>query len=726
MYQFFILCFVIISIISLHIDNKDVQLSNEILCQRYKQNRYIPPVDDWPLHYPKHYTPLTIIHHVGRRTETEVHAVAQKMVLMESAGISGSTIKQISDLFTPFEKADWIPYIILIEGAPGIGKTILSKEISVQWANHSILQSTRLLFLLFMRDPQVKRITNVASLVSYFCDDTALTGKITDWLVETEGKYLTILLDGYDEISEGNRNYFMEDIIYHQKLTKCSLVITSRPMASSHLHNIVDCRAEVLGFTKEDRLAFIQTALDAYGQTSKVKDIVDHLQSNPFLNALCNIPLNMTIFLCLIEDGIEALPKTQTKLFEKFVIMTIIHFLRKDVAVNVTTISNFNDLPHHYDHVIKELSQFAFLALQKDQLVFTLSEVRAQCPYLTPENWYGLGLLKPVRYFKPCDGCDHESFHFLHFAIQEYMAAHHIASLPEELQLKLLNNTFWKVRYYNTWIMYVGVTGGSSFIFKHFLTGNYFQASSWLFGTSAISSKILNDRIKSLYLLHCLSEADHEMLSHVENIFQGRIIDLSHRSLSSNDAQTLAVLLLRSPNKQWEMINLSHCNIDEYSCNMLYKMFHSQSIKVKVKVVNIAYSKINWESFTKLCSVLKSWQTEELLMSIDALYSTAMINLIDSIMNMYKHWQTNKIWQANEAQRYDFYFLGPNISDDLFYLFLFLFFSNTVWPYILINCLVEIDIVIVVIQHDGLYKCVQCNNYSLLLEELYKIVHELS
>ena len=63
-----------------HVDYKDIQIATDRLCQRYIQNRYIPPEDDWPPYHPKHYTPLTIIHHEGRHTETEVITVAQEMV----------------------------------------------------------------------------------------------------------------------------------------------------------------------------------------------------------------------------------------------------------------------------------------------------------------------------------------------------------------------------------------------------------------------------------------------------------------------------------------------------------------------------------------------------------------------------------------------------------------------------------------------------------------------
>ena len=394
-----------------------------MLCQRYKQNRYIPPKDDWPRYHPKHYTPLTIIHHDGRCTETEVVNVAQEMAVKEGSEGYSRANKSIIELLAPFEETATLSSIILIEGAPGIGKTILSKEIALQWANHTILLNTKLLFLLFLRDPWVKNITNIPSLVNYFFEGYALASKITNWLVETDGKYLTIVLDGYDEISEGN-NIFINKIVDREKLTKCGVVITSRPAASSYLHNVVDCRAEVLGFTEEDRHNFIQNAL--HDRLELANQLETFLQSNPFLNMLCYIPLNMSILLSLTEDGVDTLPKTQTRLYEKFIIMTITHFLKKGKKISTANIASFNDLPHPYDQVVKELSQFAFIALKKDQLVFSVAEIKAACPTLTPSNWFGFGLLKCAQYFKPQDGCDHESFHFLHFAIQEYMAAHHI------------------------------------------------------------------------------------------------------------------------------------------------------------------------------------------------------------------------------------------------------------------------------------------------------------
>ena len=591
-------------------------------------------MDDWPPYHPKHYTPLTVIHHERRCTEPEVISSAKKLFI-KGYSMNDLAIKSINDLFIPFEGATPYPYRILIEGAPGIGKTILSKEIALQWANQVILPSKKLLLLLFMRDPRIRDITNVKSLVSHFWDKTdAISSKVTDWLVQTDGQYLAIVLDGYDEVSEDNHNLFINDIIEHKKLTKCGVVITSRPAASSHLHTIVNCRVEVLGFSEENRQKFIQEALQ--GQWDKIEELRSFLQCNPYLNTLCYIPLNMSILLSLTKDGISTLPNTQTKLFEKFIIMTIVHFLKKDRKVCTTSVASLYDIPHPYDQVITELSQFALLALQKDQLVFRLSEVKAICPKFNPSNWYGLGLLKPAQYFKPQDGCNHESFHFLHFSIQEYMAAHHISSLPRHKVISLLTNTFWRTRYFNTWIMYVGITGGKTFAFKHFLSGSRFMLSSKIMKASMISSKILSNKIKCLHLLHCLAEVNHKMLPSIENIFHDGVIDLSHQVLSSNDINTLAILLLRSPSKTWEKLDVSCCNIDDMTCSAFCTVFYSQNVVLQIKIFNISYNKLHWESVYKLCKVLGFWHTKELALSVESLYDSALMKTINAFSGKIK------------------------------------------------------------------------------------------
>ena len=58
-----------------------VETARNELCKRYTQSRYIPSTDDWPPYHPKYYTPLTIVHHEGRCTESEVIRTAEEMAL---------------------------------------------------------------------------------------------------------------------------------------------------------------------------------------------------------------------------------------------------------------------------------------------------------------------------------------------------------------------------------------------------------------------------------------------------------------------------------------------------------------------------------------------------------------------------------------------------------------------------------------------------------------------
>ena len=55
----------------------------------------------------------------------------------------------ISDIFQPFTSTAGLtinPKFILIEGASGMGKTTLCKEIAYQWAKQKLLKDTKLLF----------------------------------------------------------------------------------------------------------------------------------------------------------------------------------------------------------------------------------------------------------------------------------------------------------------------------------------------------------------------------------------------------------------------------------------------------------------------------------------------------------------------------------------------------------------------------------------------------
>ena len=575
-----------------------------------------------------------------RFSVTQELAVAGKINQSEfpkHSDLNVSMTKNISDIFLPIVLSDgsFVDLYILIEGAPGIGKTVLAKEIAYQWSKNELLRSNKLLLLVLLRECHQTQLKSIENLLQFVFKNDMMIPCLTNHILQTKGSDTVVVFDGYDELPEEIKtNSIIADIINRRILTKCCLVVTSRPTASACLHGNVDRRVEVVGFTEEDRLDYIQSAFENCDK--KVKALQHYLHSNPTINALCYIPLNMTILLCLAEDGIDTLPKTQTELYKNFTQMTIIRFIKKYESHN--TIISIANLPNPYSEVFIELAKLAFEALKTDKIVFTLSEIEQGCPNLTmnPSNWNGLGLLKAVQHFSLRLRSDQVTFHFLHFSVQEYIAAWYISTLSDNKQVELLEKTFWEHRYYNTWIMYVGITGGSSFALRHFLSANRFQFYSKLFQPSKISNKYLKHKVKCLHLFQCLVEADKEDdIESVKQPFQSNQIDLSSQTLLPSDLNTLGFFLIRSINKEWHELDLSYCNIGLNGSNILCDRLSDKDVRsiVTIKRVDFSHNQLNCSSLIRLFGLFKSWCTSEVIITDDAILdSTTSSKEIEDIV----------------------------------------------------------------------------------------------
>ena len=67
--------------------------------------------------------------------------------------------KDIADIFSVDPSK--LPQRILIEGAPGIGKTVLVKEAACKWAAGELLMDKKLFIVLFLHDHYIQSITSL-------------------------------------------------------------------------------------------------------------------------------------------------------------------------------------------------------------------------------------------------------------------------------------------------------------------------------------------------------------------------------------------------------------------------------------------------------------------------------------------------------------------------------------------------------------------------------------
>ena len=126
--------------------------------------------------------------------------------------------------------------LILVEGAPGIGKTTFAWEVCRKWAEGEILQEYGLVVLLRLRDKRVREVKCVSDL--FYHSDPELQKSVAKEIQYHQGKSVLLLYEGYDELPRRLRiqqSIFL-DILHKESLPHATILITSRPSATESLH----------------------------------------------------------------------------------------------------------------------------------------------------------------------------------------------------------------------------------------------------------------------------------------------------------------------------------------------------------------------------------------------------------------------------------------------------------------------------------------------------------
>ena len=515
--------------------------------------------------------------------------------------------KEVTEILAPLETSD-DPQFILIEGAPGIGKSLLLKHIAYRWSIQQILQKFKLVLLICLRDPAVQQMSFINDLLQSFCKRdrraTETASACSDYLSENNGEDLALLFDGYDEYPERLRkDSLIADVLKREVLPHCGLIVSSRPHASVSLRQKATVRVDILGFTEAEREHYIKESMK--GQPQKIDELTQYLQDHSTISSLCFVPFNLLVLAYLYKQGF-CLPKNSAELYNYFICLTICRHLAKHGHRLQGNITKLTDLPEPYNKIIQQLSKLSLQALNDDKLIFTFEEIKASCPDMTaiPGAITGFGLLQAVEHFGFTGTTT--TINFLHFSIQEYLAAHHIANLPADEELKIIKEKFWSDIHFNMFSIYVSLTKGQQPSFKHFLCdGNK---------AIAISDEFLNNLLQCLRLYRCFHEAgDVDICKTIERsvTFSDKKINLSSTRLTASDVECVTVFLTSSFHKEWVGLNLSYCYIQDHGLHILHRgLLHCRKI---INELELSYNGLTTQSsslirdITVTCEVKVLW-----------------------------------------------------------------------------------------------------------------------
>ena len=403
---------------------------------------------------------------------------------------------------------------VLVEGDAGIGKTTLCIAVSEDWANGKLFQQFELVLLLPLRMKAVASAGSLPELLNLLHPSPRLCDSVARYLEDEEGESVLIIADGWDELGESQRQEgsFLYQFLFGHCLI--SVVVTSRPSASARLRKLpdIDRFVEVRGFSKEHIVEYIQSEFTS--DQGKADRLREQLEGNPLIESVCSVPLNCAIVCHLWRTLEEALPTTMTELYTKIILNLILRNICKlDAYESVLKLPKFESLPADLQQSWWLLCEFAFRALEKDQLVFSQEELEVFFPK-------GLALDKGILCFGLLQSAESVgvgiSFHFLHLTFQEFLAAQYLARQRADKQLEAFQTYkfFSSNRFKMVWKFLFGIN--SNLEFNEDIISFIQQTLKCVAGgpddedTHVLSYYTLSDRIS---VCHCAFESHNDLVN---------------------------------------------------------------------------------------------------------------------------------------------------------------------------------------------------------------------
>ncbi|XP_077346046.1 NACHT, LRR and PYD domains-containing protein 12-like [Lithobates pipiens] len=375
------------------------------------------------VHLQKRFTNLAMIKGPQNKEEKEQEIRSSGRRYLQTMEKRSSTA--IQALFDPDEDG-FIPNTVVLQGPAGIGKTMTSKKIMLDWTSGDLYKD-KFDFVFYLSCREINTIPGNISLVGLLSRACRLTtGDLVSILKDPESqrKVLTIV-DGFDELrwtmeekSEGfldismetHKEIILQRLLRRQDLPQSSLIITTRSLAMKKLNTfIADSRnVEIQGFTREDREEYVHKF---FGNKEDADKVLSIIKDNDILQTMCAIPITCWVVCTIMKQEIKKdldfiRCNTMTSIYLLYLEVLLTHHSKKEQSV------------HRKQTCLKKLCALANQGVLTQQIVFEKKDLERHG--LSLDEVESVFLNENIFHW---DVHTQTCYSFIHLSVQEFLAA---------------------------------------------------------------------------------------------------------------------------------------------------------------------------------------------------------------------------------------------------------------------------------------------------------------